>query len=231
MDRQLQSAVIASDLSARCPELAYEALNRWEASYSRGMIMDEKLLAFLEELSNFGAENDDAQTDRAKKMLNITPDTGRLLWILVVSTGAKRVLEIGTSNAVSTIWLADAVRRTGGSVVTLERSPSKIEMARKNLAETGMAECVEIKEGEALATLRTLPGPFDLVFLDADRPQYLAYLEEVVPKIKKGGILVTDNVISHAEELKAFLGRVKSHPELFSVTLPVGKGEELTYKL
>jgi predicted O-methyltransferase YrrM len=195
------------------------------------MIMDEELLAFLEELSNFGAENDDAQTDRAKKMLNITPDTGRLLWILVVSTGAKRVLEIGTSNALSTIWLADAVRRTGGSIVTLERSPSKIEMARKNLAKAGIAEHVEIKEGEALATIRTLPGPFDLVFLDADRPQYLAYLEEVVPKIRKGGLLVTDNVISHAEELKAFLGRVKSHPELFSVTLPVGKGEELSYKL
>jgi predicted O-methyltransferase YrrM len=193
--------------------------------------MDEKLLALFEQLSNFGTENDGAQADRAKKMLNITPDTGRLLWILVASTGAKRVLEIGTSNAVSTIWLADAVRRTGGSVVTLERSLSKIEMARKNLVGAGVADYVDIKEGEALATMRTLPGPFDLVFLDADRPQYLAYLEEVVPKIKKGGLLVTDNVISHAEELKTFLSRVKSHPECFSVTLPVGKGEELTYKL
>jgi predicted O-methyltransferase YrrM len=193
--------------------------------------MDEKLSAFLQELSTFGAENDGAQTDRANKMLNIAPDTGRLLWILVVSTGAKRVLEIGTSNAYSTIWLADAVRRTGGFVVTLERSPSKIAIARKNLAEAGIAENVQIKEGDALASLMELAGPFDLVFLDADRGQYLAYLEEVVPKIKKGGLLVTDNAISHAEELKVFLEHVKSHPGLFSVTLPVGNGEELTYKL
>jgi predicted O-methyltransferase YrrM len=193
--------------------------------------MDEKLLAFLRELSTFGRENDGAQTDRAKKMLNIAPDTGRLLWILVATTAAKRVLEIGTSNALSTIWLGDAVRRTGGTVVTLERSSSRIEMARRNIVEAGLVEYIEIREGDALGSLKELPGPFDLVFLDADRPQYLAYLEEVVPKIKKGGLLVTDNVVSHAEELKAFLGRVKSHPELFSVTLPVGNGEELTYKL
>jgi predicted O-methyltransferase YrrM len=191
----------------------------------------EKLQAFLQELSAFGRENDGAQTDRAKKMLNIAPDTGRLLWILVASVAAKSVLEIGTSNALSTIWLADAVRRTGGSVVTLERSTSKIEMARANLTAAGVAEYVQIKAGDALASLKELSGPFDLVFLDADRPQYLAYLEEVVPKIRKGGLLVTDNVVSHAGELRDFLGRVKGHPELFSVTLPVGNGEELTYKL
>jgi predicted O-methyltransferase YrrM len=193
--------------------------------------MDEKLLALLQRLSTFGRENDGRETDRAKKMLNIAPDTGRLLWILVVSTGAKRVLEIGTSNALSTIWLGDAVRRTGGSVVTLERSPSKVEMARKNLTDAGVIEHVHIKEGDALESLKGLSGPFDLVFLDADRPQYLAYLEEVVPKIEKGGLLITDNVVSHAAELEAFLARVKSHPALFSVTLPVGNGEELTYKL
>ena len=191
----------------------------------------EKLQVFLQELSAFGRENDGAQTDRAKKMLNIAPDTGRLLWILVASVGARSVLEVGTSNALSTIWLADAVRRTSGSVVTLERSTSKIEMARKNLTAAGVAEYVQIKEGDALASLKELSGPFDLVFLDADRPQYLAYLEQIVPKIRKGGLLVTDNVVSHAEELRDFLGRVKSHPELFSVTLPVGNGEELTYKL
>jgi predicted O-methyltransferase YrrM len=193
--------------------------------------MDEKLLALLGQLATFGRDNDGAQSDRARKMLNIAPDTGRLLWILVVSTGAKRVLEIGTSNALSTIWLGDAVRQTGGSVVTLERSPAKIEMARKNLADAGVAEFVRIAEGEAPATMKKLTGPFDLVFLDADRPQYLAYLDEIVPKIRRGGLLVTDNVVSHAAELEAFLVRVKSHPELLSVTLPVGNGEELSYKL
>ncbi len=86
------------------------------------------------------------------------------------------------------------MRLTGGSVITLEQSPSKIEMARKNLADAGVADHVQIKEGAALATLKALS-------------------------------------VSHAEELEAFLARVKSHPDLFSVTLPVGNGEELSYKL
>jgi predicted O-methyltransferase YrrM len=193
--------------------------------------MDAELLSLLDELSAFGEQNDAARADRAEKMLNITPDTGRLLWTLVASTGAKRVLEIGTSNALSTIWLADAARRTGGAVVTLERSAAKIEMARKNIATAKLTEYVRIQQGDALASLKELAGPFDLVFLDADRPQYLDYLEEVVPKLRSGGLLVTDNVVSHASELGAFLERVRSHPQLFSVTLPVGKGEELTYKL
>jgi predicted O-methyltransferase YrrM len=193
--------------------------------------MDTELLGFLHTLSSFGIETDRTQTDRARKMLNITADTGRLLWILVSSTRARRVLEIGTSNAFSTIWLADAVRGTGGSVVTLERSPSKIEMARRNLSDAGVSQHVTIVEGEALASLKSLDGAFDLVFLDADRGQYLAYLEEVIPRIARGGLLVTDNVVSHAGELEAFLARVKSHPQLFSVTLPVGKGEELSFKL
>ena len=99
------------------------------------------------------------------------------------------------------------------------------------IIEAGVAEHVKLEEGDALASLQGLDGPFDLVFLDADRPRYLAYLEAIVPKLRRGGLLVTDNVVSHAGELEGFLGRVKAHTELFSVTLPVGNGEELTYKL
>ena len=90
---------------------------------------------------------------------------------------------------------------------------------------------VEIIEGRAAETLATLPGPFDLVFLDADRPSYLTYLELVVPKLRTGGLLVADNVTSHAPELQDYLARVKSHPQLFSVTVPIGNGEEIAVKL
>ena len=74
-------------------------------------------------------------------------------------------------------------------------------------------------------------GPFDLVFLDADRVSYATYLELALPKLVPGGLLVADNVVSHAAELEDYVGRVKSHPELFSVTVPVGNGEEISYKL
>src|SRR6188474_1192634 len=120
-------------------------------------------------------------------MLNITRDTGRLLWLLVAATRATRILEVGTSNAFSTIWLADAARTTGGRVTTLELNPDKIALARTNLAEARLSNVVDVREGKAAETLTTLPGPFDLVFLDADRPSYLQYLELVVPKLRVGG--------------------------------------------
>lgn len=193
--------------------------------------MDRALLGVLEALARFGEDNDARETARPKRMLNITRDTGRLLWILVTATRATRILEVGTSNGFSTIWLADAARTTGGRVTTLELNPDKITLARTNLAAAGLAEVVEILEGQAANSLARLPGPFDLVFLDADRPSYLTYLELVVPRLRAGGLLVADNVTSHASELGDYLARVKSHPQLFSVTVPVGNGEEIALKL
>ena len=193
--------------------------------------MDRGLAAFLEELGRFGEENDGRETERPKRMLNITPDTGRFLWILVQAARATRILEVGTSNAYSTIWLADAARATGGHITTLERNPDKVRLARANLARAGVADRVEILEGSAAETLAGLPGPFHFVFLDADRANYSTYLDLALPKLQPGGLLVADNVISHANELKDYLARVKANPTLFSVTVPVGKGEEVSFKL
>ena len=193
--------------------------------------MNDKLLAYLEKLATIGDENDARETSRTRQMLNITPDTGRLLWILAKVMGVSRILEIGTSNAFSTIWLADAVRASGGRVTTLEVDSAKIALARANLATAGLDGVVDIIEGRAMETLAQLPGPFDIVFLDADRNSYLAYLELVLPKLRAGGLLIADNAISHAGELQGFLARVKSHPQLFSVTVPSGNGEEIAVKL
>jgi predicted O-methyltransferase YrrM len=193
--------------------------------------LNDILLELLEKLTKIGEENDSRETIRAKKMLNITSDTGRLLWILVKAMGASRILEVGTSNAFSTIWLADAARSNGGRVTTLELDLDKIVLARDNLAAAGLEGSVDLIEGSAVDTLSTLPGPFDVVFLDADRPNYLTYLELVVPKLRAGGILIADNATPHAHEMQRYLGRVKSHPQLFSVTVPVGTGEEIAIKL
>ena len=193
--------------------------------------MDATLLKLLDTLAQFGEDNDARETARPRRMLNITRDTGRLLWVLIGATRATRILEVGTSNAFSTIWLADAARTTGGRVTTLELNPDKVALARANLATAGLAGFVDIIEGKAADTLAALPAPFDLVFLDADRPSYLTYLELVVPKLRAGGLLVADNVTSHASELQDYLARVKSHPQLFSVTVPIGNGEEIALKL
>ena len=193
--------------------------------------MDDSLLALLEKLATFGESNDAHETARPKRMLNITRDTGRLLWILVRGMNATRILEVGTSNAFSTIWLADAARSSGGRMTTLELNPEKIALARANLEATGLDAVVDLVEGRAADTLAALPGPFDVVFLDADRPSYLTYLELVVPKLRSGGMLIADNATSHAHELADYLERVKSHPDLFAVTVPIGNGEEIAIKL
>lgn len=193
--------------------------------------MDRGLLTLLDELYQSGKDNDARHTERGQRMLNITPDTGRLLWMLVRMTRATRILEVGTSNAFSTIWLAAAARETGGRVITLEQSPDKVTQARANLARAGVADRVEIREGRAADSLAGLPGPFDFVFLDADRPSYAIYLELVLPKLTPSGLLVADNIVSHGPELEDYLGRVKSNPALFSVTVPIGNGEEISLKL
>jgi predicted O-methyltransferase YrrM len=193
--------------------------------------VDDSLLTFLEMLAKFGEENDARQTARPQRMLNITHDTGRLLWILVRATGASRILEIGTSNAFSTIWLADAAHSNGGRVMTLENNPEKIALARANLATAGLDGVVDILEGTAADILPSLPGPFDIIFLDADRSSYVVYLDLVLPKLRTGGMLIADNASSHANEMQAFFTRVKSHPQLFAVTVPIGNGELIAVKL
>ena len=115
--------------------------------------VDPTVLALLDELWSAGDANDARQTERPLRMLNITPDTGRFLWILVRAARATRILEVGTSNGYSTIWLADAARAAGGRVVTLERDPNKVRLARENLQRAGVAGWVDVREGPAAETL------------------------------------------------------------------------------
>src|SRR5215472_17343022 len=112
--------------------------------------MDETLRALLNELAEFGRENDARETARERRMLNVTPETGQLLAIMVKATRARRILEVGTSNGYSTIWLAWPARETDGCVETLERDANKIAMARANLERAGLTERVTIHGGVAL---------------------------------------------------------------------------------
>lgn len=194
------------------------------------MIDEIALRALLDDLARFGREHDARETDHARRLLNCGPETGQLLWILVRATRARRILEIGTSNGYSTLWLAWAAGGTGGRVITIDRARAKVAMARQNLQRAGLLDRVTILEGTALEILRGLDGPFEFVFLDADRPSYPAYIDLVLPRLTLGGLLATDNVLSHAHELDGYLDRLARDPEVVSVTLPVGNGVLLTYK-
>jgi predicted O-methyltransferase YrrM len=193
--------------------------------------LDPKLDELLSGMERFGVENDQRETDRKRKMLNLEPETAALLHILVRATHRQSILEIGTSNGYSTIWLAHAMRAgTNGRVVSIERNPAKLEMARENLERAGLLNSVTLLEGEASETVKTLEGPFDCVFFDADRISAPKQLEILMPKLQPDVLLLADNVLSHPDEVAAYLTAVSNLADFSSVTVPVGKGLHIAYR-
>jgi predicted O-methyltransferase YrrM len=189
------------------------------------------LLKQLEQLEQFGTETDERESDRTKKMLNITPDTGAFLALLVQATKAHRILEIGTSNGYSTLWLAEAVKRRGGQVTTVEIQAGKADMALANFASAGLSSGIELIVGDAgefLTNQKT--DSFDFVFLDADRKQYCQWWSDLQNVLMPLGLLVVDNAVSHANEIQSFVETVEGTRGYCTSQVPIGKGEFLVLK-
>src|SRR5262245_50605737 len=137
----------------------------------RGTIigMDARIAALLEELWQAGAAHDAAEAEHGRRRLNLEPETARLVAILVRSGSRQRILEIGTSNGYSTIWLAWAVRELGGAVTSVERDAGRQAEAADNLRRAGLLDVVRLVRGDATQVVAGLEGPFDCVLFDADR--------------------------------------------------------------
>ncbi len=168
---------------------------------------------------------------RPERLRQITPDVGRFLHTLVLATRPRSIVEIGTSGGYSTIWLGTAARAVASTFTTLELHTVKIQLARQNLREAGLEGAVTLAEGDAFAYLRHRQEPVDFVFLDAEKEDYLAFLELIVPLLPVGGLLVADNLISHAEDLAAFRERALSDERLSAVVVPIGRGELLAVRI
>lgn len=147
-----------------------------------------------QELSRFGANNDAVETARGKRMLNITPETGELLALLVHATRARQVLEVGTSNGYSTLWLAEAVIAVGGHVITLEHAEDKAALAAANFVRAGLQAHITQVLGDAGTWLETADdGSVDLLFLDSDRSAYARWWPQLRRVLKRGtGLMVVD---------------------------------------
>lgn len=190
--------------------------------------MTETLQKLLTELEHFGQQNDAAVSERPRRMLNITRDTGEFLSVLVQATNAQRVLEIGTSNGYSTLWLAQAAQLIGGHVTTVELSEFKLEMAAWNFERSGLSDVITQHPGEAGSLLERLEdASFDLVFLDSKRSNYVHWWPNIQRVLRKGGLLVVDNATSHADEMADFMALVSADPDFTTCTVPVGNGEFL----
>ena len=169
---------------------------------------EQKILGLIEELARDDSSN-----------LMVPLEDGRLLRMLAESTGAKNVVEIGTYNGYSTLWLCLAVRTTGGKITTHEISPKNIALARQNFKKAGVENLVTIVEGDAHETVTKLKEPIDILFIDADKPGYADYLKKLLPLVRPGGLIVAHNTTNTGRQMPDYFTAVTTDPNLDSIFL------------
>jgi predicted O-methyltransferase YrrM len=193
--------------------------------------MDDQLEKLKAELESFGRETDASILDHSRKMLNITRETGQFLAVLIRAARAQRILEIGTSNGYSTLWLAEAAAGHDGTVTTVEASDYKISLAAKTFARSGLSYMITQFHADAGSSLGSFQSDsFDFIFLDSDRSQYAAWWPDVRRVLRPGATLAAENAISHPSEMADFISLVEADPGFTSLVVPVGKGEFLAVK-
>jgi predicted O-methyltransferase YrrM len=208
-----------------------------------------KVLSKLEEQSKLERLGE-VVVPRSEMMLAITSDTGTFFNITLKAMRAKRILEIGTSYGYSTLWFAEALMqinevsntRPEKSIITIEMDHSKVERANKNFDEAGIKNIIDLKEGHAGDVLSEISKNylkdgdrlFDFVFFDADKENLRHYFDIVLPMVRVGGIIATDNML-YPEEYRSMMTNytnyIKNKPNIQSMMIPIGNGEELTIKL
>ncbi|MFB3852725.1 MAG: O-methyltransferase [Vicinamibacterales bacterium] len=213
-----------------------------------GVIVHQLVEKYLDNLRGPADETIDelARQGRRNGLPVVPEQTGRLLHALALATGAKRILEVGTSIGYSTAWLARAMP-PDGLLISIERDAERAAAARRNLEGLGLSERASVMVGEASRLLWKVAGPFDLVFQDGDKTLYGPLLDRLVSLLRPGGLLASDNVLwcgevvpglvaapqkprETTEAIAAYNERLVRDPRLFTVFVPVGDGLALSVR-
>lgn len=169
--------------------------------------------------------------NQSQGMMNVPPEDGQFLRIMAQSIGAKRVVEIGTSNGYSGIWIGLALKATGGHLTTYDIDEGRSKLARENFKAAGMTDMVTMVLGDAHKELGKLEGPVDMVFIDADKEGYADYLKQMLPKLRPGGLILAHNTVSSGGQMGDFIEAIKTDPNLETVFLnPTDRGMSLSLK-
>ncbi len=193
--------------------------------------MDAERRRVAEQLYAESHAYDQTREDRLERFRNVEPPTAELLGVVIRATGAERLLELGTSNGYSTIWLADAAQSNGGRVVTVDTDATRTELARGHVASVGLADVVELRTQDAgLMLAESADAAWDFIFLDAERPFYAGYLPDLMRVLAPRGLLAVDNVISHEHELTEFTALIEAEPSLAQTVVMIGAGVRLAVK-
>ncbi len=162
---------------------------------------------------------------------NVSRQTGNFINMLIKVMGAKKVLELGTSNGYSGLWIAEALKQTGGHLTTVEFWEKRQCLAREYFEKCSFSDIATFKIGSAYDVVKNeIHDEFDLVFIDANKQEYIRFFEAVHPLLKKGGIILADNITSHAEKVKPFVEAISNHPEYQAQILDLPDGLLMAYK-
>ena len=189
------------------------------------MSLSNPFLQRLNELYQSFIKFDATQCDRIKRYRNIEPESALFLAMQVRIQQSKKILEIGTSTGYSTLWLADAAKVTGAKVTTLEIDKKRTQQAQLHAQELRVDDVIDFWVGDAQKYLEQCQEQYDFILLDAERNAYLnywIYLQKML--VEHGGVLIVDNVISHAAEVKSFIMEVKRDERFMTTTLSIGSG-------
>lgn len=168
-----------------------------------------------------------------KNFWNISRLTGQFLYTLIKTADCKNVIEVGTSNGYSGIWIGKALKETGGHLTTIEFWEKRFSIARENFKTCGVDDVISIVQGSACEVLKELPKDFkiDFAFIDANKKEYIDYFELIHPHLKSGGFIACDNVLSHKEKTQAFIDAINKHPDYENVVLSLPAGLSLGRKI
>ena len=194
-------------------------------------MLDDRVRSVLARLEAEDLDERERGVPSEQRGRQVARSTGQFLFALVAPQWDCEVLEIGGSRGYSSIWLGAGVRHLGGRVLSLENDPAKADAWRKNVADAGLEETVELIEGDAFKTLAELEDVFDICFLDAEKDDYEALFALARDKLEPGALVVADNVLSHQETLGAYSQARQADPTLESVTVPLDRGLELSVVL
>lgn len=161
------------------------------------------------------------------------PDSAALLNLLIRTTGAKCIVEVGTSIGYTSVWMGEAARATGGHVIGMEAVASKHAQATSNIERAGLADVVEVRLGDAKAIVREVAGPIDLAFVDAWKDDYIDYFDTLLPKMRIGGCILSDNITFppvFADTMKRYVAHVRAKTNVRSHTMPIGSGLEMSVR-
>lgn len=168
-----------------------------------------------------------------KDFWNISRDTANFLNMLIKATNRKNMLEIGTSNGYSGIWFSKALKENGGCFTTIEYYDKRLDVAKANFETCGVSDVVTTLKGSAVDILEDMDKEqeFDMVFIDANKSEYIKYFELTDKMLKKGGIIAADNITSHAEKVQTFIDAIESDSRYQVQILNLPAGLLLAYKL